>query len=367
MFVSRLVLKDFRNYENVDISFGPDRIYITGNNGVGKTSIIEAIHYLTLGRSFRKAEDKELIRNGQNQASIYLEFYSDKDQSNHHLSCVISKTGKMFAYDDEKVKSLSNILGKLISVYYEPSLVFFFKDEPEQRRKLLDETLSQLSQQYLYAIGRYKKLLKERNAAMQQDYDSDVINAYKDQLINLSYRIVKDRKDLIKTLSQRAQTYYNALFGENTKKFSLTYKTNCPLDDDQESYRKNSQELFHRNQSVENIKKVTAIGPHRDDLTGRLNENDIAGYGSQGENRLASLALKLAILDLLSERLGSKPLLLLDDVTSDLDDIRNENLLHCINKDNQQVFITGTKIYGGFKDYQIFRTNGKEVTKEVQA
>ncbi len=154
MFIRRIVLNHFRNYSQIDVNFGLNRIYITGNNGIGKTNILEAIYYLTLGRSFRKADDKALIQHGYDEASIYLEYFSEKDNKDHHLSCVINSSYKVFAVDDEKVKSLSQILGKLIAVYYEPSLVFFFKDEPEQRRKLLDEACSQLSPQYLFAIGR---------------------------------------------------------------------------------------------------------------------------------------------------------------------------------------------------------------------
>jgi|GEM_PF-415571 DNA replication and repair protein recF len=363
MFVRRLVLNNFRCYQDIEAEFNNEKIYITGDNGIGKTSILEAIYYLTIGRSFRKADNSDLIRKGQKEASIYLEYHSDKENRDHHLSCVIGKDYKLFAFDDEKVSSLSKILRKLLAVYYTPSLVFFFQDEPEIRRKLLDETLSQFSPQYLYAISRYKKLLKERNTALQRDYDSDVIDVLRNELINLSYRIVIERKNLIKKLSPKAAEYYNKLFGTAERKFSLSYKTNCPLDEDQESFVKNALQLFERNKSVENIKKVTAIGPHRDDLSGLLNGNPLAGYGSQGENHLASLSLKLAILDEYKHNLGDTPILLLDDITSDLDDIRCNNLLQLIKNENQQVFITGTTIRDGFLDYTIFVTDSTKLTR----
>lgn len=363
MYVTRLILNHFRNYEHLDASFGLDRIYITGSNGIGKTNVLEAIYYLTLGRSFRKADDRSMIQKGYDEASIYLEFHSEKDTEPHHLSCIISKDGKVFAYDDEKVKSLSSILGKLIAVYYEPSLVFFFKDEPELRRKLLDETCSQLSQKYLYAISRYKKLLKMRNIALQQNYDPDVIDAYRNQLINLSYRIIQDRKELVSSLSKKASDYYAKLFHEEGRSFTLKYKTSCPLDDDEESYIKESLALFEQSKSVENIRKVTALGPHRDDLLGTLNGNPLSAYGSQGENRIASLSLKLSVLEQLSEKLGVKPLLLLDDITSDLDEKRCRNLLSAINKDNLQVFVTGTKIPEEFLNYTIYTSDGTALQK----
>ncbi len=363
MYVKRLVLNHFRNYSQIDIPFGLNRIYINGNNGIGKTNILESIYYLTLGRSFRKADDASLIQKGEKEASIYLEYFSEKDQKDHHLSCVIQQNAKAFAYDDEKVKSISKIFGKLIAVYYDPSLVFFFKEEPELRRKLLDETCSQLSNQYLFALTRYKKLLKQRNTALQQNYDSDVIDVLRNELINLSYRIVKDRKDVVRALSKKVSEYYYKLFGEEDRRFGLQYKTSSPLDDDQDSFIKRSIELFQKNQSLESIRKLTLIGPHRDDLIGMLNDNSLASYGSQGENRIASLSLKLSILDMLNEKLGVRPILLLDDITSDLDEKRCHNLLSCINQANQQVFVTGTNIPNGFDEYQVYTSNGTSLSK----
>ncbi len=364
MFVKRLILNNFRNYEHLQVDFPSGKIYLTGTNGIGKTTILEAIYYLVLGKSFRKAEDKDIVRKGQEEASIYLVYHSEKDDQDHTLSCVLSQGKKMFAADDEKVKFVSGIFGKLIAIQYDPSLVFFFRGEPELRRKELNATCSQLSERYFYAISRYKKLLKERNTALQQDYDSDVITAYRNQLINLSYRIVKDRKDLVTELSKTTTEYYRKLFGGKSE-FTIAYKTACPTDDDQESYVKNSIALFEKYQSVENIRKTTMIGPHRDDLCGKLDGYDLSDYGSQGENRIASLSLKLSILDKMTKTLGIHPTLLLDDITSDLDETRCQNLLSCISQEKQQVFITGTKIPSGFSDYEIYTSDGTTLLKGV--
>lgn len=366
MYVKSLTLNHYRNYAHLEVSFGKERIYLTGPNGIGKTNVLEAIYFLTLGRSFRRADNLDLIQKGEQEASIYLVYHSEEDEKDHSLSCVIGSNYKLFAYDDERQRSLSKILGKLVAIYYEPSLVFFFKGEPEQRRKFLDETLSQLSPTYLYALARYKKLLKERNSALQQDYDPDIIKVLRNQLINLSYRIVTERKAIIQTLSEKTTSYYTRLFGSEERKFTLRYKTPCPLDDDQESYVKNALALFEQNQSLENIRKVTVIGPHRDDLSGLLNGNDLASYGSQGENRLASLSLRLAALDICTEKLGKRPLLLLDDITSDLDEERTRNLLSCLKEPEQQIFLTGAQLRDGFQDYTIYRCDGSSLNKEVR-
>ncbi|MCI1734884.1 MAG: DNA replication and repair protein RecF [Bacilli bacterium] len=355
MFVKSLTLTDFRNYPSLTVSFADaSKVFITGTNGSGKTNILEALYYLTLGRSFRKADDSELVRKGSLQATLYLLFHDEKDDKDHTLACTLSKDAKMFAYDDEKVKTLSQILGKLLAVTYDPTQVFFFQGEPLERRKLLDETLSELSPDYLYAISRYKRLLKERNAALSKQGDSDIIAVLKNELINLAYRIVMDRKEAVKALSVKAGSYYSKLFGPD-KPLSLQYRTNCPLDDDQKSFVSHTQKLFSDNQSLENIRGQTLIGPHRDDLSAFLGRDDLSRYGSQGENRLASLSLRLAVRDLLKEKLGHQPLLLLDDVTSDLDATRTLNLLHCV-ADDGQVFVTGTKIPDGYQDYAVYET-----------
>ena len=363
MYVKSLTPNHYRNYDHLEVSFDKERIYITGQNGVGKTNILEAIYFLTLGRSFRKADPVDLIQKGQKEASLYLTYFSEEDNKDHSVSCVLGPDYKIFALDDEKVKNVSKILGKLIAVYYEPSLVFFFQSEPEGRRKFLDETLSQLSPNYLYALARYKKLLKERNSALQQNYDPDIIKVLRNQLINLSYRIVLDRYHLIQELSKKSQVYYHHLFGSEERNFLLRYKTTCPLDEDQESYVKNALALFEANQSVESIRKLTMIGPHRDDLLGLLDGNDLADYGSQGENRLASLSLRLASLDILTERLKKRPLLLLDDITSDLDEVRTKNLLSCLNQD-EQIFLTGTLIREGFEHYSIYLAENNQLHKK---
>lgn len=365
MFIRKLILNNFRNYHHLESEFAENGIFITGNNGIGKTNILEAIYYLTLGRSFRKSEDKDLILNGEKEASVYLVFHSESDQKDHTLSCVIGNGYKIFSYDDEKIKSLSKILGKLLAVYYDPSLVFFFKGEPMERRRLLDATLSQLSPEYLYALTRYRKILKERNQALVQNYDPDVTLVLRNELINLAYRIVKERKDLCKTLSAGVKEYYNKLFGEGHT-LKLTYKTTSPLEDDQEAFVKESIALFEHNQSLENMRKTTLIGPHRDDLMAALDGNELAGYGSQGENRIASLSLKLSILDDVTKKLNNRPILLLDDVTSDLDDRRTENLLSCINQKGQQVFVTGTNVRNGFETYEVLASDGNTLTRRNQ-
>ena len=362
MFVRRLVLNHFRSYDSLDVSFPEGSVMIVGKNTSGKTNILEALYYMTLGRSFRKASDSDLIRKGCSEATIYLEYLNDRDKKVHTLSCLIGDHYKAFYADSEKVKSLSKILGLLVACEYDPNQVFLFRDEPAERRKLMDEVLSQISPKYLYAISRYKKLLKERNAAFAQDYDSDVIRVLRDQLINLSYRIVYDRYEFVESVSKKANENYRILFGRESD-LKIKYKTNCVLETDQSAYLKKMTDLFEKNKSDETIRKMTLIGPHRDDMVALLGKNDVAAYGSQGENRLASLSLKLAVRDVLEEKLGVKPILLLDDVCSDLDSERCQRLLERI-KGEGQVFLTGTKEPGTLDGYETYETHDSKLWRK---
>ncbi len=361
MFVKHLTLNNFRNYEHLDVQFDSPNIYITGDNAAGKTNIIEAIQYLSCGRSFRKASDSELIMKGASEAYLTMTYHSDRDNQDHTISAKIGKDYKTFFFDDEKVRSLSSILGKFLVTCYDPTQVFFFRNEPADRRRLLDETLSQISPKYLYAISRYKKLLKERNAALSHDYDKDVIDVLRNQLINLSYRIVLERTNLIKNIVAPVNETYKSLFGEDCS-LQLVYKTNCPIENEQEVYVQESLKLFDRNQSNENLRKQTLIGPHRDDLGALLNKKDLVGYGSQGENRIATLSLKISLKNYLHKTLQDEPVLLLDDVTSDLDKTRARNLLSHIT--TGQTFVTGTRITEEFNGYVVYETDGKELRRK---
>lgn len=362
MRIKRLILHHFRNYTDLDLDIGADnRIFITGHNGSGKTNLIEAIYYLTLGRSFKKSEDTELIQTGEKEASIYLVYEDDKTGEEHSLSCLISPKGKTFASDGEKVRSLTKLLGKILTVYYDPGQVFLFKEEPAERRRLLDETLSILYPEYLYALSRYKKLLKERNAALSQMVDPDIIDVLRNELVALSYRIVKDRRALMEKISVQALENYKTLFRQD-KKLAMTYVTNCPKAEDQKTFTDESIRKFEESRSYENIRGQTQIGPHRDNVLAYLDGKELAGYGSQGENRIATLSLKLAIHQLMKDKTGSSPILLLDDVVSDLDEIRTGALLDSVGKNNQ-VFVTGTQIPKENQNYTIYEAKDGNIIR----
>lgn len=337
MFVCNISLVNFRNFSSLKSEFAQGVNIICGDNAVGKTNLIEALYYLSLGRSFKKANDKEIIKIGENEGQLLVN-YIDKSSIKHSLEGRILQEGKIIYFDEEKVSSIAKILGKLVCVVYSPLMVSLFRDEPSERRRFIDSYLSLMSDKYLYALTRQKKLLKERNNALLNNYDEDVISIITEELVNISYRVYFLRKGLIGKLNTLVDGIYQQLF--KGEKLTLKYVTNVPEESDQEQFILKYREKIERIKSEERIKKTTLVGIQRDDLKAYLGNKEVYAYASQGQNRLVTLALNLAISKILEEHFKDKPILLLDDVFSDLDNSRQKDLINYLKKENQQVFIT---------------------------
>lgn len=362
MFISRVSLENYRNYPLLKAEFGNRLNVIFGPNASGKTNLIEAIYYLSLARSFKKANDRDLIRLNTKDAKIILEYQSDID-GKHSIEAEIMPEGKIITLDQEKQKSVSKIVGKLLTVVYSPSSVSLFRGEPMERRRFIDTTLSLLSSQYLYALTRQKKLLKERNTALSLNYDEDVISVLTSELVNVSYRIFLDRKAFLARVNQLIGPIYQKLFGEH-EKLEIKYSTNMPDTDSQEEFVNLCQKKFDSVKTEERLKKVTLIGPHRDDLLAKLNSNSVYAYASQGQNRLVVLALVLSAYQVIDEHFKEKPVLLLDDVLSDLDQERKEKLIDYL-QTLGQVFITTSENDLDKKDIDKFEIKNGNIERRV--
>ena len=332
-----MTLDNFKSYSHLEVEFDKEKNYIFGDNSTGKTTILEAIYFLSLGRSFLKSSSTSLLKYETNLSKVSLIF--NEDNQDHFLEALISKEGKEFYFDEEKLPSSLKLISKFMTFYFNPECVFLYKDEPSERRKLFDIKLSLIDPRYLYCLSRYKKLLKERNAALSKNYDKDVIDVLRNELINLSYRLVYERRKCVTEINTYLSKIYSSIYGEE-KKAKIIYKTTSPLNDDQEEFINDSLKLFEDNKTVENISKTTVIGPHRDNYIFYLEEKDISLYSSQGENRIAALVTKIALLNYVKKMTNRTPVFLLDDILSDLDSKRQKNLLEYLNND-MQVIITG--------------------------
>lgn len=341
MRLDHLDLFDFRNFPSVSLDLGDGLFYLYGPNGAGKTNLLEAIAYLAFARSFRKSQDKDLIRLGQAKATIQGRFSYESETYTKTVEAIVQPMGKALKTDGKKVNALSSFVGTVLVTVFDPKKVFLFKGEPSERRKAMDECLSLIDPKYLYSLSRYKKLLKERNQALIQRQDEEVLDVLARELIAQAYNLSQARLKLVEYVNVHASTRFRALFGGEAT-LSFKYRTNVPVEPDYAKFQEAMLGLFDEKKSIEAIRKATAIGPHLDDLTASLNGTPLASFGSQGQNRLAALSFFLALADMIADAKKEKPILILDDVLSDLDADKKANLIQAVTPMGQ-VFVSGSR------------------------
>lgn len=335
MIINNLSLVNFRNYKSIDINFQKGINILVGNNGVGKTNIVEAINYLTLGKSFKTNNDGELINFDEEYLKINLEFVS---KSKKTIQCIISKDSKKIIYNDYEIKRLSELNGKLISVLFTPIDVNLFKDSPSLRRRFLNIYISSFDNTYLKQLSMFNSLLKERNALLKSEVlDKNYLEIIDDKLIEISYPIMTKRKEIIKKLNLSINTIFQNI-DDTSNEITLVYKTDLDEDNYQDYYQAMKRKYKDDFES-DRRRKSTSRGIHHDDMVMLLNGREIALYGSQGQNRIGSLSLKLTMIELIRKEIAEDPIIILDDVLSELDMQHQTKLLEIL-KNYEQVFIT---------------------------
>ena len=337
MLIKRIGLKNFRNHQSLSFDFTDHLNVLTGLNAVGKTNIIEAIYYLSLGRSFRTNEDVDLIKKNHERAEIDATIL--EGELTRKIKIIITKTGRMVMINGKNISKLSELSKCVNVILFQPKDVMLFSGPPRDRRNFLDIAISKKSSIYLDYISRYDKVLKERNDLLKMDkVDQTLLDVTTELMVKLSGSIISYRQMYVKDINDILNKITRALTGEKGK-FELKYYAFVPYDAD---YQENAKKAFKRAEESDFKHKQTSIGIHREDISISLNGRDIAAFGSQGENRIAALALKLSPYFLISDK-DKKPIIVLDDVMSELDNSNQERLIKFLRKFDQ-VFITGTKL-----------------------
>ena len=337
MIIKRIGLKNFRNHQSLSFDFTDHLNVITGLNAVGKTNIVEAIYYLSLGRSFRGNEDVDLIKKNHERAEIDAAIL--EGELTRKIKIIITKTGRVVMINGKNISKLSELSKCVNVILFQPKDVMLFSGPPRDRRNFLDIAISKKSSIYLDYISRYDKVLKERNDLLKMDkVDQTLLDVTTELMVKLSGSIISYRQMYVKDINDILNKITRALTGEKGK-FELKYYPFVPYDAD---YQENAKKAFKRAEESDFKHKQTSIGIHREDISISLNGRDIATFGSQGENRIAALALKLSPYFLIEDK-DKKPIIVLDDVMSELDHNNQERLIKFLRKFNQ-VFITGTKL-----------------------
>ena len=337
MLIKRIGLKNFRNHQSLSFEFTDHLNVLTGLNAVGKTNIVEAIYYLSLGRSFRTGEDVDLIKKNHERAEIDATIL--EGELTRKIKIIITKTGRMVMINGKNISKLSELSKCVNVILFQPKDVMLFSGPPRDRRNFLDIAISKKSSIYLDYISRYDKVLKERNDLLKMDkVDQTLLDVTTELMVKLSGSIISYRQMYVKDINDILNKITRALTGEKGR-FELKYYPFVPYDAD---YQENAKKAFKRAEESDFKHKQTSIGIHREDISINLNGRDIATFGSQGENRIAALALKLSPYFLIEDK-DKKPIIVLDDVMSELDHNNQERLIKFLRKFNQ-VFITGTKL-----------------------
>ena len=349
MKLTNLQLQNFRNYESVQLEFTDGVHVFIGENAQGKTNLMESIYALAMTKSHRTTNDKELIRWNKEFATI--KGTVEKTTTKTNLELQFSKKGKIAKVNYLEQKRLSSYLGNLNVILFAPENLTLVKGSPQNRRKFVDMELGQMSSLYLYDLVEYNRVLKQRNTylkqlAIKKKQPDEYLEVLSEMLSELASKIVFHRLDFMKQLEALAIPIHDQL-SLGREKFSVSYQATIPLEDGltPSQMKEIYIDQFKKNQTREADQATTLIGPHRDDLIFYLNEVPVQTYGSQGQQRSTVLSLKLAEIELMKLSTGEYPLLLLDDVLSELDDDRQTHLIKAI-ENKVQTFITTTSLDG---------------------
>ena len=346
MIIQSLTLKGFRNHEHLTYEFIPGINVITGPNGVGKTNVVEAIYYLSLLKSFRLNDDEGLIQKGRDNAEIFAEILEGKIK--RKIDVRLTPENHIITING-KSSNRSSLIQNVNVIMFEPKDVLLFRGSPKARRDFLNVSLAKKSASYLDYITRYQKVLKERNDLLKSEkVDKTLLEATTEMLIKLSGPIVTYRQMYVKDINDILNKITRALTGEENN-LELIYK---PFVENSVDFQEKALEAFKRVEETDLKQKATSIGIHREDFSMNLNGRDVGDYGSQGENRIAALALKLSPYFLIEDK-DRRPIVVLDDVMSELDKNHRQRLITFLKK-FEQVFITATQLeVTGAKQFQI--------------
>lgn len=363
MIIKSLELSNFRNYENLNINFDEGTNILFGDNAQGKTNILESIYLCATTKSHKGSKDKEIIRFGCEEG--HIKAYINKDNIGQKIDMHLrSSKSKYIAVDGMKLKKASELLGLLKVVLFSPEDLSIIKNDPSERRNFIDAELCQIDSFYFYNLSQYKKIVEQRNSLLKDSYYNpsllETINIWNSQLVSYGSKIIERRKLFVEQLNEIIYDIHKTLSG-GREELLITYEPNTLIEDFEDNLIKSKEK---------DIKlKQTTVGPHRDDISFLVGGIDIRKFGSQGQQRTAALSLKLSEIELVKKITKENPILLLDDVLSELDSNRQNYLLNYIGKMQTIITCTGLDefVNNRFEIDKVFEIqNGKIINENVK-
>ena len=363
MKIINLKLTNFRNYEKFEITFNDHLNLIYGNNGMGKTNLVEAISVLALTRSFRAVVDKNLILKNKNVLKIEGNIQNNYE---NNYKVIINNEGKKVKINNTKVPKISDYISKINVVIFSPDDLKIIKDTPSIRRKSINIAISQINISYLQNLNNYNKILKQRNAylktmAINANTSNEYLDILTSKLIDYGLKIYQERKKYYDLMNSLITKNYLKITGSNN--LTISYISDFS-NKSKEELQKNYKNLLKKDL----ILGKTSFGIHHDDLEFYLEDMNLKIYGSEGQQKNAIISLKLSEIEIIKTIKGEYPILILDDLFSELDNEKINNIIKILN-DEIQTFITTTNIEKVDKNLinncKVIKINSGEIEEEI--
>ena len=362
MYISSLELADFRNIASLHMEFSQGTNILYGENAQGKTNILESLYMLSTTKSHRGVRDRDMIRFGREESHIRSLIM--KGGIDYRIDMHLRKNkSKGIAINGQRIKKASELIGILHIVFFSPEDLGIVKNGPAERRRFMDMELCQLDASYLHNLNQYNKTVENRNRLLRDIYMfpdlKETLDVWDAQLVNFGSKIIESRRRFILDLNGIVGEIHGKLSG-GREHLSLLYEPNTAAEDLEERLRFSRERDIHM--------KTTSTGPHRDDFSFMDGEIDLRRYGSQGQQRTCALSLKLSEIDLVKKMIGHRPVLMMDDVLSELDSGRQNYLLNTIGGIQTFITCTGLDEYvnNRFRIDQVYRVENGMCTKKQE-
>jgi len=337
MVIDKIFLTNFRNYESLELTLNPKVNIFIGKNAAGKTNILESIYFLAITKSHRLINDINMITNNELFSKVKSEII--KADQKLTLEILLNEQGKTYKINKVEEKKVSNYISNLMCLIFTPDDLEIIKGSPAVRRRFLNIEIGQISKSYLKNLNKYNYVLKLRNEYLKNsNKDAAYLEILTDKLIEYGVSIVLERQNFINKINGSIDIIFENVTLSNGLR--IEYKPSIPLSDNGIELSAIFKNKFKNIKKRELLLKNTLIGPHRDDFLFYLGAKELNEYGSQGQQRMAIIALKLSEIKIFKDVTNEYPVVLLDDILSELDIEKRTNLLNCIDKDIQVIITT---------------------------
>ena len=358
MIIKSIELADYRNYDSLTMEFCEGTNILYGDNAQGKTNILEAIYVASTTKSHKGSKDKDIVNFDKEEAHIRT--YIEKEGVNTRIDMHLRKSkSKGIAIDGQKIKKAADLLGLCNVVFFSPEDLGIIKNGPSERRRFVDMELCQLDNFYLYNLNNYNKIINQRNKLLKDMFMNpqlkETLNIWDMQLVSYGSKIIERRKLFVEQLNEIIYDIHKKLSG-GKEELTIKYEPDVDIDEFEQKLK------YSQDRDIKT--KMTSVGPHRDDFCFLVGDTDIRKFGSQGQQRTAALSLKLSEIELVKKITKDTPILLLDDVLSELDSNRQNYLLNSIGDIQTIITCTGLEefVNNRFEIDRVFKVANGEVT-----